>query len=130
MADHPNAQTARTAIEAFSKGDMDTFVGTLADDVKWHPPGNNRFSGTRDGKAATMARFAEQREAGFVVSIEDIHDVLANDEHTVAMVTVKVMRGDESVESPAVFVMHVRDGRLSEFWQMVERQDAVDALFG
>ena len=130
MADHPNAQIARTAMEAFSKGDFDTFVGTLADDVRWHAPGNNRFSGPREGKQATMARFMEQREAGFVLSFEDIHDVLGNDDHVVALLTIRFTHGDDSISSPSIFVMHVRDGKLVEFWAMNERQDDVDAFFG
>jgi ketosteroid isomerase-like protein len=130
MADHPNAQIARTAMEAFSKGDFETFAATIADDVVWHAPGTNRFSGSREGKAASMARFREQQEAGFVLTFEDIHDVLANDAHTVAMLTIRFTRGDDSVTSPSVFVMHIQDGKLAEFWAMNEDQAAVDAFFG
>ena len=117
-------------MEAFSKGDFDTFVGTLADDVVWHAPGSTRFSGVREGKPAAMARFMEQREAGFVLTFEDIHDVLANDDHVVAMLTIRFARGDESISGPSVFVMHVRDGKLVEFWAMNEDQAAIDAFFG
>ena len=130
MADHPNAQTARDAMEAFSKGDFDTFVASIADDVRWHAPGNNRFSGLRDGKAAAMARFMEQREAGFVLRFEDIHDILASDDHVVALLTVTFSRGDDSISNHAVFVMHIRDGKLAEFWAMNERQSDIDAFLG
>jgi ketosteroid isomerase-like protein len=130
MADHPNAQIARTAMEAFSKGDFDTFVATLDDGVVWHAPGNNRFSGVREGKQAVMGRFMEQRESGFVLSFEDIHDVLGNYDHVVALLTIRFAGPDEVVTGHSVFTMHIRDGKLVEFWAMNEDQAAVDALFG
>ena len=130
MADHPDAQTARAAMEAFSKGDMPTFTASLSDDVVWHAPGANRFSGTFNGKGDVMARFKEQAESGAALTFDDIHDIVANDEHVVAMLTLRLTKGDDVLTTPSVFVMHIRDGKLAEFWGMNERQAELDALLG
>ncbi len=46
----------------------------------------------------------------------DVHDVLANDEHAVALCTLSASRGGKSVEVPVANVSHLRDGKVTEFW--------------
>ena len=128
MGEHPNAQIARSAMEAFSKGDLETFAATLDDAVVWHAPGVNQYSGERRGKADTLARFRQQAEDGVQIGFDDIHDVLGSEEHVVALLTIHFSKGEESVSMPSVFVMHIREGKLAEFWAMNERQAEVDAL--
>lgn len=130
MDEHPHVAIARNAMESFNKGDMDGFTATLADDVVWHAPGHNRFSGEFRGKEANLARFKAQAESGIHISFDDLHDVVGNDEHVVALLTFRAASGDDVVVTPSVFVMHVRDGKLVEFWAMNERQAEIDALIG
>ena len=128
MSDHPNAAIARGALEAFIRGDVPTMAATLADDVVWHAPGANRFSGTFTGKEETVARLGAMREAGVVVSFE-IHDVVGNDDHVVALVDATITNAaGASCRGPQAQVMHVRDGRLVEFWGMNQDQAAVDRV--
>lgn len=128
MADHPNAQTARAAMEAFNRGDIQAFADSLADDVVWHAPGKNRFSGEFRGKEASLQRFRDQAEGGVSIAFTDVHDVVANDEHVVAMLQISVSGPGGEVANPSVFVMHVRDGKMTEFWAMNERQDEIDRI--
>ena len=37
-----NAATVQAIYEAFGKGDLDTILGHLADDVQWEPSDDNR----------------------------------------------------------------------------------------
>jgi ketosteroid isomerase-like protein len=130
MPDHPNAAKARAALEAFVAGDIDGLAASITDDVVWHAPGTNRFSGMFEGKAAVLARFARMREAGIETSFE-IHDVIANDEHVVALVHLHVSNADgASYDQQQVQVMHVRDGSLAELWTMNEDQAVLDVLLG
>lgn len=46
----------------------------------------------------------------------EVHDVLANDDHAVALVTAFSSRGGESLEDRAAPVVHVKGGKISEFW--------------
>jgi hypothetical protein len=45
-----------------------------------------------------------------------VHDVLANDEHTVALCTLSASRGNKSAEFPVANVSHMRGGKITEFW--------------
>jgi uncharacterized protein len=128
VADHLNAQTARAAMEAFNKKDMASFAATLDDGVVWHAPGKNRFSGDFNGKANILQRFKEQAESGVSLEFVDIHDVVGGDDHVVALLTVKFTGPGGEFTNPTVFVMHARDGKLTEFWATNENQAEVDRV--
>ena len=130
MADHPNAAATRAAIEAFSKGDVETMAAALADAAVWHIPGSNRFSGEFRGKAAVLGRFQQMGEAGLRTSIDEIHDVVGNDEHVVALVKISIGPVDASASANAVWVMHVADGKMLEFWGLNDNQGEIDRVIG
>ncbi len=127
MSEHPNVAAARAGIEAFVKGDIATFTAMIADDVVWHAPGSNPYAGTFTGKADTMARMGRFAQEGVVLSFE-IHDVVGNDEHVVAMVDATITKGSNSANGRQVQVFHVGDGKMTEFWAFNEDQAAVDAV--
>ncbi len=128
MSEHPNVVLARASMDAFNRRDFEAFSANLADDVVWHAPGKNRFSGSFDGKAPSMQRFKDQAEAGVSLEFTDLHDVLGSDAHVVALLTIKVTGPGGTHEGPSVFVMHVRDGKLVEFWAMNEDQAEFDRV--
>ena len=127
MTEHPNAELARKAFEAMAKGDMATVFGGIADDVVWHGMAAGPLSGTyhgRDEVVAFFGRLAEETGGTFRV---EVHDVLANDEHTVVLATMSASRGDKSIEIPVANVTHVRDGKVTEFWgATTDPQGSVD----
>jgi len=130
MAEHPNVEVTRKALEAFMKGDVQTLASMIAEDAVWHIPGKNRFSGGFRGRDAIMARFQQIAEAGLKVSMEEIHDIVGNDEHVVALVTLGAEGPDGSARSRSVQVYHVSGGQATEFWGYNENQEGIDALFG
>jgi hypothetical protein len=130
MGEHPNVEATRTALEAFMKGDADTMMAGIADDAIWHVPGNNRFAGDFRGKDEIGARFQRMSEAGVMPTLQDIHDIVGNDEHVVALVQIGLMTPAGSASGRAVWVFHVRDGRAAEFWGYNEDQASFDALLG
>lgn len=130
MAEHPNVAAARAAIEAFSKGDVETMATGLADDAVWHVPGSNRFSGEFRGKAAVLERFQQMGAAGVQTSIDEIHDVVGGDDHVVALVRLRLSSGDTSATANAVWVMHTADGKMLEFWGLNDNQGEIDRVIG
>lgn len=130
MVEVLNVQATRIAFEAFMKGDVDTMMAAIADETVWHVPGSNRFSGEFRGKAAVMERFQAMGEAGARSVLDEIHDIVGNDEHVVALVRISVHGTGGSGSTNAVWVMHVRDGKMIEFWGSNEDQAAVDRVFG
>lgn len=130
MPDHPNAQLVRELFRAFADRDAEAMASTFADDVIWHAPGTNRFGGRFDGRAAAMERLARMREAGISTTF-DVHDVVANDDHVVALVHVHLgMPDGRRYDQPQVQVAHVRDGAIAELWVMNQDQAVLDELIG
>jgi hypothetical protein len=129
MAEHPNVEATRAALEGFMKGDMETMAASIADDAVWHIPGSHRFGGTFEGRAAIMARFQEQAAAGFAVSLDEIHDIVGGDDHVVALVRTSVSGPGGSASGNAVFVFHVEGGKGKEFWAHNEHQAEIDRVF-
>jgi ketosteroid isomerase-like protein len=60
----------------------------------------------------------------------DLHDVLADDEHGVALVALSASRDGRSVNVNAVDVMHLRDGKVVEVWTVPVDQYAFDEVIG
>ena len=102
--EHPNVELARQAYEAMAKGDLAATSEGIADDVTWHGMAAGPLSGTYHGRDEVLAFFGRlARETGGTFRLE-VHDVLANDEHTVVLCTMSASRGNKSIEIPVVNV--------------------------
>jgi uncharacterized protein len=126
---HPNEELVRGAFDAFAKGDVDTLRESMAQDAVWYVPGRNQLSGEHRGVDAILGFFAKTMELSGGTFRMDVHDVVANDDHTVALFGARAEREDRSYENRNVLVMHVRDGKLTETWLMSENQYAADEFF-
>ena len=123
---HPNEDLLRQGYDAFGRGDMEWLDEHFADDIVWHVPGHNPFSGDHRGKEAVFALFAKQMELTEGSLRLEIHDVLANDEHGVGLATATATRGGKSLRDRQAHVFHVRDGKVTEFWNHPGDQSSVD----
>jgi ketosteroid isomerase-like protein len=116
MTEHPNVELTRRGYAAFAAGDLATMTELIADDVTWHVTGTGPLSGTYHGRDAVFGLFGRlAEETGGTFRLE-VHDVLANDEHAVALCTLFATRAGKSLEVPVANVNHVRDGKVTEFW--------------
>ena len=130
-AQHANVQVARRGYEAFGKGDMATVNELMADDVVWHVGGNSSLSGDYKGKDAVFGFFGKLMELSEGTFKLDVHDILANDEHSVILVELTAKKGGKKLDSKAVHVTHTdSQGRIKEFWSFDENQPATDEFFG
>jgi ketosteroid isomerase-like protein len=129
MAEHPNVQLVRQGFDAFAKGDTDWMRKHLSDDVVWHAPGNNNLSGDHRGKDQVLAFFARIFEVTGGTFTQDIHDVVGNDEHVVALVTGRAQRPDgRTYEGRSVITFHIKEDQATESWAFNEDQAAQDAF--
>ena len=127
---YPAGTLLRGLLDAFAAQDVGGMEATLDEDVTWHAPGMNRFSGQFQGRAAVLERLAQMREAG-ISSRFDVHDVVANEEHAVALVHLHLEVADgRRYDQPQVQVAHASDGRIVEFWTMNQDQAVLDLLIG
>ncbi len=122
MADHPNAILLRNGYEAFGKGDMATITELFSEDVVWHLPGNNQLSGVHRGKDAVFAIFAKTTQLSGGTFKIDVHDVLANEQHAVALTRATASRQGNTFDSLDTDVYHVSGGKVTEWWSFAEDQ--------
>jgi len=123
---HPNEDLVRRGFDAFSKGDVDTLRALFEQDAVWHAPGRGPLSGDHRGVDEILGFFARTVELTAGTFRVELHDVLANDEHAVAMYVARGDREGKTLEDKSVLVSHVRNGRLAETWQYFEDQYAGD----
>ncbi|MGH2786549.1 MAG: nuclear transport factor 2 family protein [Actinomycetota bacterium] len=130
MAEHPNAERVRRGYEAFASGDMDTVSELMADDIVWHVGGNNSISGDYKGKKAVFGFLGRLvQETGGTLR-QEVHDILANDEHVVVLLQTSAERNGVRSDQRAVDVMHVgADGKIAEFWRFPEDSAAIDKMW-
>ena len=128
---HPNEEMLREAYDAFAKGDMDAVRERYwTEDITFHVGGRNSLSGTYRGADEVLRFFGElaaRTEGTFQVA--ELHAVLADDEHAVALARLSGRRGDKSLDVDAAHVFHLRDGRVAEFWDHPADQYAWDEFW-
>ena len=114
---HPNEDFVREGYAAFGRGDIDALQHKFfAEDVRYHVPGRSPLAGDYEGVAQVLEWLGHQFElSGGTISAE-VHDVVANDEHAVSLITVRAERAGKQIEDNSVQVFHIRDGKVSEFW--------------
>jgi uncharacterized protein len=122
MDEHPNAAMVRRMADAMKRGDVEALEAMLADDVVWHEIG--RSQPTR-GKAAMRD---EMGGADYQITYE-LHDVVANDDHTIALGEATATRGDRTFTYRTAEIYHVRDGRIAERWAFSDDTGAIAAFF-
>jgi uncharacterized protein len=129
-AEHPNVERGRRAYEAFAKGDLQAVGDFMAADIVWHVGGTNVLSGDYRGKEAVFGFFGRlMQETGGTFKAE-VHAILADDEHGVALVTQTAERNGKHIEYRAANISHTdSEGRVTEFWAFPENSQQLDEFF-
>ncbi len=127
---HPNEDLLRDGYAAFGRGDLDALQNQFfAADIRWHYPGQSPFGGDYEGIAQVLDWLGRTFEAsGGTIRVE-LRDVLANDEHAVALVTTRAERAGKQLEDDNVQVFHIRDGKATEVWTYPSDLYAADAFW-
>ena len=129
MGHHPNEQVLKDVDEAQAKGDFEAFMGGFTDDVVVHIGGKNQLAGDYKGKQEFGEVFQKFSELVPDFSFEG-HAYLADDEHGVSLQNSTWKRGDQILETNDAFVCHFRDGKISEFWLLSNKEAEIDAFLG
>ena len=129
MADHPNAALIRKVYDAFLKRDLATLESLFAKDAIWHVAGTSPISGEYRERDAVLTLFRRVEElSGGTFRIE-VHAVLADDEHGVALTRATASREGKHLRVQGVNVFHVQNGKITEVWQASEDQPAIDEFW-
>jgi ketosteroid isomerase-like protein len=122
MAEHPNTASLRAAHEAWARGDMQAMADLIHEDVVWHEIGNPE---PVRGRAAVASRAGGSE---FQIT-GSVHDILASDDHGVALVNAVARRGDRTLEYRTAEIYHLREGKIVERWAFSDDTAAIVAFF-
>ena len=128
MDEHPNAALVREMFAAMERGDVQWLEDHTADDIVWHTGGNSRAAGVRRGKDEVRELMGAAASSDTMKA--QVHDVIANDEHTVVLGTAVVTApSGASVEYNYVNVFHVAGGKITEAWGLAENDAVTDPIW-
>jgi ketosteroid isomerase-like protein len=122
-----NVDIARRGYAAFNDADIETVLGLLTDDVLWHGGPKGPTAGDYKGKDAVTELFMKFGQLTEGTYKAEIHDILADEEHTVVLGVATATRKGMKREDKFVDVIHPdAEGKVKEFWRFFE--DAFGAL--
>ena len=116
----------RDSLDALNTGDNQAMADMLTDDVEWHEIGR---ADAIIGKEALGARYMAADAPAYEIRGE-LHDVLANDEHGIALVTATAQMGGRTLVYRTAEIFHIRDGKISARWAFSDDTDAINKFFG
>lgn len=122
MGSEENAALVRRGYEAFSTGDMATLTELIAEDAVWHEAGNGGVSGVNKGRDAIFAHFGEEMSRSGGTYKVTLQDVIGGDERVVALHHDSAERDNKVLDQNVVVIFHVRDGRVTEAWEIPDDQ--------
>ena len=128
MGAKENAEQIRRGYEAFNSGDVDALVELFAEDIVWHVPGSSKLAGDHIGRDATLAMFGAYGAAAEGTLEANLIDVMASDDNVTGWATDTAATATRSLETSAVVIFAIRDGKVTEAWHHFGDQDAFDAF--
>jgi ketosteroid isomerase-like protein len=107
-----NVDTARTAYEAFGRGDLESLSNDFAEGAVWYTSDELPLGGETRGRDAIMANFAQIPDYWSSFSVEP-SEFIDGGEYVVVLGTQRASNDKGSFESPFVHVMkYDGDGKL------------------
>ncbi len=127
---HPNQALLRKALDLLLAGDLTTLVAECFDDeVVWHVPGRNLYSGEYEGKQGVVAFIGKMSElSGGTLQLQPI-ELLASDDYAAGYYLMRATRNDNTLEWNRFNLYRVRDGKIAEAWTHESDQYAVDTFW-
>ncbi|MGH2462540.1 MAG: nuclear transport factor 2 family protein [Candidatus Limnocylindria bacterium] len=114
----------RRFVEALEGGDIETLGAVLADDIEWHEIGRKE---PIVGKEALAARFGGALPQWDITG--ETHDILANDDHGIALLTATANMGGKSLTYRVAEIYHIRDGKISARWAFSDDTAVINEFF-
>jgi hypothetical protein len=110
-----NSAIIRKAYEDFARGSISAVFVALDPTITWHVPGHSPLSGDFTGHDQIEGFFRRTMELSGGAFSMDVHNVLADGDLVVVLVTVNAKRNGVSASFPEVHVWRMKNGRAIEF---------------
>jgi ketosteroid isomerase-like protein len=126
-----NIEIAKNYIKAIQTGDQATLGNLISPQIVWHQPGNNKFSGTKNGIAEFGAMFEAMIEvSGGSFAITQAHRYLANDDLVAIEIEFAGQRDGATLNQPGIDLLRIADGKIVEVWLFSTDPAQEDAFWG
>ena len=113
MNDQSPAAVATRYFDALAAGDLATVMGLLNDDVVWHQPGANRFSGTHTGPADVQALIGGRMQvSGGTFQLAVTGTLMVNGDTVAVPVHFRGRRDDHELDMGGIDLLTVSDGTI------------------
>jgi ketosteroid isomerase-like protein len=123
MAEHENAKLTREAWLALADGNPAPLYELTHEDCVLHMgPGQAWLTGTYRGRDEVFGILVKSGQATRNTMKLEVHDVLADDDHVVALLRFAFDRDGQHLEGPEVWVSHMADGKMAETWVFIDDQ--------
>ncbi|HEY5641112.1 MAG TPA: nuclear transport factor 2 family protein [Dehalococcoidia bacterium] len=127
---HANEDLIRGWFAAQARGEEATVRSALADGILWRVPGRSPLSADYRGPDEVLAFLARPRELSNGTVRPQILEIMAGDGYAVALVRVYAEREGKKLDgSLQAWTFRIVDGRIAEFWFLVEDRYEVDAFW-
>ncbi len=124
-----NVDIIQQLFQAYETGDFPTLDAIFSDDIVFHMPGRSSLAGTFKGKGEVFGWFERMGAvAGETFRIE-VHAITADGEHGTALVTESGHKNGKDYEWREVDVFHIRDGKITEGWVLIDDLYSADEFF-
>lgn len=127
---HPNADVVRAAYQAFGTGDIEAVANFIAEGSVWHIVSAGSLNGDYKGRDAVLGFLGKlMEETGGTFKL-DVHHVVADDEHAVALLDVSASRNGKTTATRQAAVYHIENGQSTEAWFLYEDGAAMAEFWG
>jgi hypothetical protein len=106
---HPHTGLVGKAYEALNRHEVDGFVSAFAPDAVLHGT-EGRVAGRESIRTVIEQLIALSQGTLQII----VHDILANDDHTVVLQTTTAQLGDRQLEDHVVYSYHIEDGLIKD----------------
>lgn len=117
--------------DALSAKDFATVAGMFTDDIVWHQPGDNQFSGTHHGSAAVgemIGRMMTVSAGTFELALTGAP--MANGTLVAAPVHFSAKRDGATMSQYGIDLLRIEGDRVAEVWLFSSDAPAEDAFWG
>jgi uncharacterized protein (TIGR02246 family) len=114
--EHPSIERIKNGYRCFAQGEYEGFARLFAEDSVWHVHGDTPLAGDKIGReeiCAFLRTLAQDTHESYLI---EVHDVLANDAHTVVLAHTTVRREEGTYTADEVHVFCTKGEEITEAW--------------
>lgn len=117
--------------EALGKGDVPTAFSYFSENVQWHQPGNNQFSGLKKGAdeiGQMIGGMMEVSKGTFALTPNG--NLMVNGELVAMPLRFRGTIDDRKMDMAGIDLFKVENGKITEVWLFSDDQEAEDTFWG